>query len=170
MSFLAKPTVLSIWLATTGGCVVALVGCDAKPRGNPPGPVIDPTMPAELAAGLPRDPEGRPILIQTTSMIAPGEQIALVYDDVRDDPITRWGACLERVVACYRANPGAPVDGCIDQIAQCPDATGGIGCCPTACVQAFHRQLAGSVDERRAIVASFVRGDCVQGMSARGAR
>jgi hypothetical protein len=149
--------------------VVMLVwlGCgDNNTGSHPPAAPIDPTIPADVEAALEHDDQGRPIVIDTPSMVAEGERVALVFDKDLDDPITRYGWCLERVAACRHANPTSPLSGCIDQIQPCADNTGGRACCAPACVAEYHQQQALGLDDKEAIAASFVRGDCLQGFTA----
>ena len=153
--------------------VVCALGCgdNEKITANPPGPPIEPSIPPDIEAALEHDEQGRPVMIDTPSMTSSAEKIALVFDKDLDDPIARWGSCLERVTACYRANPGSPIAGCIDQIERCADDTGGKGCCAGACISEFKRQRGLGVTEDEAIDASFVKGHCLQGIAAlRGAQ
>ena len=147
--------------------LLAVAACgDNRVGANPPAPAVDPEIPPEIEAALEHDDQGRPILIETRSMLSPDEKIALVFDKDVDDPVTRYAWCLERVAACHRANPGSPVSGCIDQIQRCADNKGGRACCAPACVAEFHRQRGLGLSEKEAISASFVRGDCLDGLAA----
>ena len=143
-----------------------LVSCRGNDRGaNPPSAPVARTMPPALAVALPHTPDGRPILIQTNSLTTPDERIALAYDDKLDDPVVRYGWCLERVAACYHTNR-PPIARCIDLIEKCSSDEGGVACCAPACVREFHRQLTLGRTEMRAIAESFVRGDCQAGLTA----
>lgn len=141
-------------------------GADAPPPGvAPPGPPAPRALPPELA-DLPRSEDGLPVLATTG---APGPDVyeaQLVYDEAADDPITRWGQCLSRVVACYDANPSGPIAGCLERIERCERDSGGEGCCPAPCLRAVADAIAGGAPEDDAIDATLVRGDCVEGFAA----
>ena len=101
----------------------AAVPSDCKPLQPPPSR----ELPEALKKALPRDREGRPVIAQQGGL-------GLVYDSKLNDPITRWGACLSRVLAVKTANPGAGMlSHCIDLMEVCPTDEGGDDCCPQAC-------------------------------------
>jgi hypothetical protein len=95
-------------------------------------------------------------------MLPPGLSVALGYDDTLDDPISRWGQCLSRVLGCYRASPTA-ISTCVASMDRCADDTGGQGCCPPACIEQFRANVAAGMAENNAVDASFVEGTCVAG-------
>lgn len=133
---------------------------------QPPASVQAPAPPAALevpeaiAEHLPRTEEGLPIV---GGVSAGGVQLSLSYDATLDDPITRWAACLERVVACGEANEPAALAGCIATIDVCQAPEGGEGCCPVRCLEDFDRQRTNGLDDAAAIERVFLRGDCVAG-------
>jgi hypothetical protein len=126
-----------------------------SPEVHPPAPPVDPRLPPDVARALPRTPDGRPIIAQ-------GGGVALVYDETLDDPIARWGQCLGRVTACFKTN--RQLGGCVDLIEVCPTNRGGRNCCPRACLDQYNGLRAGGMAEREAMAASFVKGDCVEGL------
>ena len=129
-----------------------------SPEARPPAPPQDTRMPADLAAALPKTPDGRPIIAQ-------GGGVALVYDETLDDPIARWGQCVGRVSACHETNRGQ-LGGCVDLIPVCSTNRGGPNCCPRACIDQYKSLLTGGMAEREAIHASFLKGECVEGFKA----
>lgn len=151
-------------LALLLGCLVGCqkTGCQPAVESKPPGPATSADLPSDFASGLPVLDSGLPVLIASNGG---GIGLVLAYDQTLDDPIARWGECLSRVTACYRANGSNPIAGCIDQIERCADDRGGKGCCPTACVDEFHR-LDGDLSEDDAVTQSFGKGDCVAGFAA----
>src|SRR5688572_8143050 len=46
----------------------------------PPAAPVSVDLPAGLVEALEKTPDGKPILIKTTAMVAPGESLALVWD------------------------------------------------------------------------------------------
>jgi hypothetical protein len=91
----------------------------------------------------------------------PNNQIAdLLF---KDDPMSRWENCLERIGALYRTNKYPVLARCIDLIEVCPDKRGGAGCCPAACITQFKQLIAKGMDEEEASRQSFEAGDCVEG-------
>ena len=126
---------------------------DCKPIGPPPSR----DLPADVAKALPRDSQGRPIIIGQGGT-------ALVYDKAVDDPISRWGACLSRVSALKKANPGpGRFAHCVALIDVCASDEGGAACCPQACIDKFEQQQAGGLSEKEAMNKSFVEGSCLKG-------
>ena len=65
----------------------------ASQRRDLPSPP-DREIPPAVASALPKDAQGRPILIESGG-------VGLVYDSKLDDPIARWGACLSLVAGAY---------------------------------------------------------------------
>ena len=138
-------------------------GCVQPPVQQPP-PAQRPTFPDD--AGYERDDAGRPILGSFPSPIAPGFDLQLVYDEKLDDPIARWGFCLDRVVACANANRGRSLDGCFKQIERCGDESGGFGCCPPACIDAYAARRTAGDSTEAALKASLFAPTCVAGVEA----
>jgi hypothetical protein len=125
---------------------------------QPPPPALPRNLPPEAFEGGRRSDDGLPI-IATADF--DGLELQLVYDEAIDDPLSLRGQCLDRVAACYRANHGE-LGGCVDLIEVCPDPAGGHGCCPQACIDAYHAHRK-TLDEQAAVEASFVAGDCIPG-------
>jgi hypothetical protein len=144
-------------LLSTVAVLVLVAGCDSC-EPNPPPPPLPRSLPPEAFEGGRRTDGGLPI-IATSDF--DGLELQLAYDETLDDPLARRGQCLDRVAACYRANRGK-LGGCVDLIEVCPDPAGGHGCCPRACIDAYHAQRK-SKDEQAAVEASFVAGDCIPG-------
>ena len=130
-------------------------------RSGPPLPPVKAAMPLELTAQLPKTDDGLPILVSTTYA---DKTVALVFDESLDDPITRWGECLSRVLSCRQVNTG-PIAPCIDMIEHCATNEGGIGCCPSACIAEFKQQVSAGEEEFAAIENSFLAGNCVEGLA-----
>jgi hypothetical protein len=120
------------------------------------------TLPPDLAAALPKDPQGRPILLQVPT--SPDASLALVYDEDVDTPVTRWQVCVGLVDDCYRA-PGTLTD-CIHALKRCGDDTGGKDCCPPACITAYDQRRSAGLAEDDAIDQTIVHGDCLTGFAA----
>jgi len=140
-------------------------GCAGKEaaRPQPPAPRPDPVAVGAALAGLPKDDDGRPILIRS-----PGptdESVELTFDPTLDDPMARWGECMGRVSGCYKSNQGR-LGVCVDMIPLCADDSGGTGCCPPSCVTSYKALRAQGMDEAAAVAGSFRKGDCVTGYSA----
>jgi hypothetical protein len=124
-------------------------------------------IPPEVAAQLDHTDGGLPIFVSTSATLPAGTTIGLAYDATLDDPITRWGQCLSRVVACHAANPGAgPIAPCIALIERCADNHGGKGCCPSACLDRYAMAVASGEAESDAFTQIFLDGSCVDGMAA----
>ena len=137
--------------------VPLLLNCGNEPQ--PPTPVVD--IPLETFESFDTNADGLPI---TASIDTPfGYSIDAVVTDV-DDPLSRWGQCLGRVVGCYRANAGR-LTGCAEYIELCGDNTGGHGCCPSRCVEEFQTLLGQGLSEDEAVARSFLAGDCVEGLT-----
>ena len=66
-----------------------------------------------------RDEEGRPILLRSPALMPAGLELALVYDETLDDPITRWAACLALVRDCLPPASAAP-DTCVEALPSVP--------------------------------------------------
>jgi len=148
------------WLALASCDVLGGGGLpDANPPANPP----PDALPQDLVDALPRTADDLPIV---TSTHAFGSEVQVAYDVAKDDAIARWGQCLSRVAACHRANPGAAIAGCIDQIERCPDDSGGPDCCPPRCISDFLEQYDATGDEESAISSTFLHGACVEGFPA----
>jgi hypothetical protein len=124
----------------------------------------DPAARDALLAALPKDDAGLPILTTTSAGLPDGVSISLVYDKAIDDPISRWGDCMELVSACRLACDS--VKSCVEAIPSCGSNAGGKGCCPAACGQAFHARLAAGDTPNAAITNSYALGDCVDGFAA----
>ena len=123
-------------------------------RGRPTPP--DREIPPPVASALPKDAQGRPILIESGG-------VGLVYDSKLDDPITRWGACLSLVADAHKPSKrGTPW---IDLIKPCPTNAGGKDCCPPECIEKFKKERAGGSSDRDAMARSFVEGSCVEGLA-----
>lgn len=131
---------------------------------EPPPEALPADWPPEIADRFPKDPEGRPIVGSISDL---GVRLDVAYDQTLDDPTARWGECLERVVACYRVNPGRPIADCIAQVEPCADDAGGHACCAPACLAAFDERLQATGSEDRAVDESFVAGDCLVGFGER---
>lgn len=141
--------------------LVGAVGCrDKQDPANPPAPPVDTRLPPALRAALPTTDAGLPILIWTN---AGGLEVGLAVDETIDDPSRRRASCMSRVSACYEANPGRKIAGCIDQIEQCKDNTGGLGCCAPACIKEFRALSKQGVDEDEAIDRVFLGAACLEG-------
>jgi hypothetical protein len=120
------------------------------------------SLPAEIEAALPHTEDGLPILMDLPVEALPGFKLQLVVDSTRDDPMTRWGECLARVMSCYKTNDR--VTGCIEQgIEICASDSGGNGCCPRACVDAYSRLHGSGMSEEDAVEGSFIEGGCIPG-------
>ncbi len=139
----------------------------ALPPGvRPPAPPTPRDLDPAAVALLPATEDGRPVLLSTGSPGPDGYEIELVYDRAIDDPISRWGQCLSRVVSCYRENAGGPIAACVAVVERCASDAGGEGCCPPACLDAFEGALRGGMVEDDAVDSVFVEGDCVEGLAA----
>ena len=161
--------------ALVGGCASPApqppredAGHDARTTtgANPPGPPTPRELDPDVASALPRTDDGLPILISTGTPGPDGYQLSLAYDATRDDPVSRWTQCLGRVTACYHANPGAPILGCLTLVERCDGASGGFGCCPTACIEAVNDAVSSGMSEADAIDSVLLAGDCVEGFAA----
>ena len=97
-----------------------------------------------------------------------GYSIALVYDDKIDDPVTRWSACFQRVLACH-APAESSVTACVKRIATCAKPEGGPSCCPQACLTAFDQALAAGKSEDVAVDQVFLAGACIPGFEGSNA-
>lgn len=161
------------------GALVVLACAPARPVGGeagtdvpvppgavPPGPPTPRALPAEVETALAHTDDGRTILLSTGAAGPEGTDIQLVYDEDAEDPITRWGQCLGRVVACYEANEGGPIAGCMTLVERCASDDGGEGCCPGPCLDAFAAAIAGGMEEDAAVDTILVGGDCVPGLTA----
>jgi hypothetical protein len=124
----------------------------------------DPARRDALLAALPKNDAGLPILTTTSAGLPEGVSVSLVYDKSLDDPIARWGDCMELVSACRLACDS--VKSCVEAIPSCATNAGGGGCCPAACTQAFHARLASGDAPSAAITNSYALGDCVEGFTA----
>lgn len=136
------------------------------PGANPPGPPTPRELDPSIESALPRTESGLPILIATGAPGPDGYELALAYDAARDDPVARWTQCLGRVTACYHANPGAPILGCLAVVERCESAAGGFGCCPDTCISAVTEAVAGGMSETDAVDSVLLTGDCVEGFAA----
>ncbi len=135
---------------------------DGNPLGaNPPGPPPEPQLPAELIDGLPKTADGKTIVLESAPLDE-NTRLGLVWDPSRDDPLAHWSLCLERVEACYQANPGVAIAGCLAQVPACTGASA-LGCCPAACLTDFRSRIDTGMDEDVAIDETFVHGACVPG-------
>jgi hypothetical protein len=154
--------ILPLALAGCGGCSSPPETCTGS---QPPAAPVDGAFPLDFIGAPPRTDSGAVILIQSNATLGGGLSLVLAYDETLDDPITRWADCLGRVNACYQSNCGA-IAGCVDAIPRCASANGGPGCCPSACIEAFHAALDGGTDEPTALTRSFLAGECIPGFSA----
>ncbi|MBL8917570.1 MAG: hypothetical protein JNJ54_01805 [Myxococcaceae bacterium] len=164
---------MRLWWWGYAACViVAGCRCDDEPGAlpdsatvtRPAPPAVRAVLPPALAASLPRTDGGLPILYSN-----PGEgraTFALVFDESLDDPIARWGECVDRVVACFRVNPSAPVAPCVAQLERCTDASGGRGCCPARCLDEFASATSRGVAALDALDETVLEGTCVEGFRA----
>jgi hypothetical protein len=150
--------VLVVLALASSGCP----GCGEDPK--PPAPAVSAQLPPELAASLPKTDAGHHVLFESTAMLPEGVSLVLAYDENRDDPLVRWAECVGRVAGCYKTNSGS-IAGCVDFIEVCADPSGGIGCCPQACITQFQELLHQGRKEEEAIDESFARGDCVAGFT-----
>ena len=116
-------------------------------------------MPSAVQAQLPKTPADLPVVGRSSLA---GVSVDFVYDATLDDPITRWGDCLERVVGCATTNPRS-LGGCVATLKPCASAAGGPGCCPRRCLDEFAAELAGGRSEDDALASVFLQGSCVQG-------
>ena len=149
-----------------GGCPFDFLGPGPTVGNNGPLAPRSPYFPpAGEVGGFERDDAGLPILLRVPSQLAPGYDLVVAYDEKRDDPIARWGQCMSRVVACVQANPGQLIDGCIPKIERCADDSGGPGCCPPACLDAYAARRSAGDDEEAALLATFFDGSCVTGLA-----
>lgn len=151
------------WLVLVGCLAGCLLPEDAPVQ--PPAPAPPVMLPAEVKQAFPVDEKGRPMLASSTAGGEGALRISLVYDETLDDPITRWGACLERVVACKRANPKQSIRDCVPLIPRCATDVGGVACCPGACLDAFASAKATGITDTQAVEQTFVKGDCVTGLA-----
>jgi hypothetical protein len=153
------PRARGLWALS---CLAAcdLLGGGGPPDANPPAPPLPEDLPAELVEALPRTEDGLPVVQAVESF---GLRVQVAYDAAKDDAVARWGQCVSRVAACHRANPGAQIAGCIDQIERCPDDTGGRACCPPRCIADFLDVYADTGDETQAIEETILHGACVEG-------
>jgi len=133
--------------------------------GNADGGTTSTTNGRRLPDGLAVDDAGRPILIRHRTLLGPDVEVSLVYDESLDDPITRWGDCLELVTRCFEDQPD-DVDGCIDAVSVCDTNAGGASCCPQSCTQAYHDARNTGIGADRAVDQTFLVGDCVEGLAA----
>jgi hypothetical protein len=115
----------------------------------------DREMPAALASALPKDEQGRPILMQRGG-------VGLAYDSKIDDPISRWSACLSLVNPARQTarQGGTPW---IDLVKPCHTNAGGNDCCPPACIEKFKKEKASGASDSDGIDRSFMEGTCVEG-------
>jgi hypothetical protein len=132
---------------------------------SPGAPQPDVSIPPEVAASLPQTADGRMVLSlseQTGNPDAP--TVALVYDPTADDPVARWGACLNRVVACSKTNHIGTFASCVPMIKHCADDTGGMDCCAPRCIDAFIALVNEGAPVMKALKESFLDGGCQEGM------
>ncbi len=152
-----------MWMVVVCGLAGCLFAEDYQVR--PPAPPRPVELPAEVKQAFPADEKGRPMLASSTAGGDGALQIAIVYDETLDDPITKWGACLERVVACKRANPKQSIRDCVPLIPRCASDAGGAACCPGPCLDAFASARATGVSDLIAVEQTFIKGDCVAGLA-----
>jgi hypothetical protein len=133
---------------------------------KPPAPPIPALLPDDLEGSLPRTDGGLPILLANPLGAGTGVALALTFDKTLDDPVTRWGECMGRVVACYDANGANAIEGCLRLIETCPTDRGGNGCCPRTCLTAYENLRAQGQQEDRAVIGSYLRGDCIRDLAA----
>ncbi|MBL8955176.1 MAG: hypothetical protein JNK82_30645 [Myxococcaceae bacterium] len=150
------------------GLVIVASACHCELPGQspaveppPPTPVA---LPPSLLAELPRNDAGLPILVRSDEGVA-GIAVGFVFDEALDDPIARWGECVQRITDCYRVAGTRPVRGCIAKLERCADDTGGTACCPPACFAAFEAALGNGSAEDDAVRATFFEGSCVAGFA-----
>ncbi len=141
-----------------------LAACDivdgGPPEAEPPPPPQSVELPAVYADTLPKDDQGRPIMIAFGSM---GYGLEVVHDATLDDAVARWGECLGRVGSCYGVNRGRDIAGCVLAIQRCTDNSGGSGCCPSRCLNEFEAAYDDHGDTERAIEQTIAQGACVDG-------
>ena len=139
---------------------------ERKSKGvQPPAPPrdLDLTEMEEALKAFPKTADGKPIIYQD-----PSSPVALVYDkSKRDTPVTHYAGCLDRVLACARANTIEHFPACVPMIKRCPDNRGGEDCCPTACVQQFQALISEGKEVMDAIGESFMEGGCIEGFESR---
>lgn len=153
--------VMTLRLPIAAALLIAMAAaCDGCDTPNAPLPPLPRDLPDAAFASYPHDDAGLPILMASTF---DGYGLELVYDQELDDPITRWGECLDRVASCLATNRGR-LGSCVDRIEIC-DAGDSRGCCPRSCIDAYQRERTGK-DEREAVLASFVAGRCIEGLEA----
>ena len=70
------------------------------------------------------------------------------------------------MTACYHANPGQPILGCLGVVERCAGAEGGFGCCPEACIAGVETAVGSGMAEEDAIDSVILEGDCVEGFAA----
>lgn len=124
------------------------------------GPSLSEPIDRAFLDALPKDGEGRPILMSGPSALGPGTTVRLVWQDAVDDPIARFAACLDLALSCQS---GAEFDRpCVDAIPACTDDTGGLDCCAPACLTDFQQRVSSGWSGTNAIT-QLLRTDCQQG-------
>jgi hypothetical protein len=144
---------------TAGASQMVSLGVFAPVQPPSPSEPLDPTP----YAGLPKDASGHPILLDQ-SMPGSGATVRMTVALELDDPITRWGACLDRAMSCVRNSVG-PFGPCVALIDRCADSRGGHGCCPSACLDDFALRHSSGVSEAEAFRSVFLEGTCIAGLS-----
>lgn len=121
--------------------------------------------PPELLERIDKTPDGLPILAERTL----GEvTIAIAYDARLDDPIARWGDCVDLIARCGQQRE-VPLAACVETVARCP-LDGGAPCCPSACVDPLVERLRAGGDAIEALRATVLTGACVPGLAEERAR
>jgi hypothetical protein len=125
-----------------------------------------PAIPRSVAAELPHTPDGVPIVLGAPATGLGDAELQLTVDDTLDDPLARWGQCVDLVTSCYRAHAGGlTMSECIDHMPPCADDAGGAACCPPACIADFRSRIGAGTSPDDAVEQTLVAGTCVGGLS-----
>jgi hypothetical protein len=94
--------------------------------------------------------------------------VSLQINPSLHDPLTALGACADLVTRCY--NPqNAPLDRCVDTVAQCQTATPWreAPCCPRNCSAQFHQARTGGLADMDAFDRVYLTSPtCVAGVAS----
>jgi hypothetical protein len=133
-----------------GTLALVAVACEPPPASPPDTPPTPPTYPQattvspeELASILPKDSEGRPILLEVAGDL-------LTIGAPRRDAIGAAAKCTDLLTACLRKTKDA--DKCAHDVPRCKTAkpwNEDAACCADACVVAYEeeRRLGATVSE-----------------------
>lgn len=167
------------------GAALLLAACPAAPGGGGTGPGADGgpaaggdggrdggpagdrlALPSSLASTLRRTDGGLPVFATSGAGLPAGVSVSLVYDQTRDDPVTRWAECVSLVRGCLTSRPdaGSPVP-CVRALRRCATNAGGDQCCPASCLAAFDTALAADAGFADALAQSLLDGRCVDGFA-----